>query len=664
MKRRAILLGFIVTVAMLVLILRVAQLQLVEGETLADASYQQRLRLLRTPAPRGDLISADGVVLAENRPAFVAQYIPLGDPPGDDWIQRVAYLTDLPPESISKAIEEGMAGVPYAPVDLKVDLDLDEYTALMEHRDQLPGLRVVSRPVREYPLGDLASQTLGYVLKISERELQEFGEMSGRDYYNTYLVGKAGVERAAEVDLQGYDGEVRVEVDASGRLVESVTGRAPVAGNDVHLTLDTGLQRVLQDALETVTERLQQGYNPLPYDRSMGRYLNLWDDGDLLPADSRRPSRTYDDATSAAGVVLDVNTGRVLAIASHPGFDLNVFATAPLHLPDTEEEREWAREWSRLNSLAEGQPLFNRAVSQVSSPGSTFKMVTALAYMEDGHSPTRGHTCQGALDMFGQTYGCWGVHGSGVTLHRALAESCNVYFYRAGLAVGIDSMEAMAKQLGLGVPTGMVGLGPDEEAPGTVPGREWKQEVLDEIWYPGETLMAAIGQGYHAYTPLQMANYAATIASGGTRYRPYLIDRVVDPQGDIVRQTEPEVAHVLDVDPDHLDRVQRGMEGANEPRGTSYSRFWDYPKAMPGTDREVSIASKTGTAEVGSGAWRMDSHGWFVAYAPADDPEIALAVVVDHGGGGSLAAAPVARAIMEKYFGFMDFRPEGEMMPQ
>ncbi len=662
-KRRAIFLGVIVTVSILILILRVAHLQLVEGDRLADASYQQRLRLLSTPAPRGNIVSSDGVVLAENRPAFVAQYIPSGDPPDEEWINLVAFLTDVPPASIRDAIQKGARSVPYAPVDLKVDLSVEEYTALMEHKHELPGLRVVSRPVRNYPEADLAPQTLGYVLKINETELSTFGELSGRDYENTHLVGKAGLERALEFELQGHDGQVRVEVDAAGRLVESVTGRFPVAGNDVHLTIDTGLQRILQDSLATVTERLMEGYNPLPFDTSRGTYVNLWDEGNLRPADARRPSRQYSDARTAAGVVIDVRTGAVLAMASHPGFDLNVFATAPLHLPGTEEDRLWSAEWTRLNNPEEDQPLLNRAVSQVSSPGSTFKMVTALAYLDEGNSPHASQTCSGQLNVFGQTYGCWGVHGSGVNLQRAIAESCNVYFYQAGLTAGIDALESMGHQLGMGGPTGVVGLSPGEESGGTLPGRDWKMESLGEVWYPGETLMAAIGQGFHAYTPLQMANYVATIASGGTRYRPYIMDLVVDPQGRVVEKTEPEVAHVLDVDPEAVARVQRGMEGANLPGGTSFSRFSDYPKVVPGTEREISVASKTGTAEVGSGASRRDSHGWFVAYAPADEPEIAVAVVVDHGGGGSLAGAPVARMVIEEYFGFLRVPESEELLP-
>ncbi|MFP4201099.1 MAG: penicillin-binding protein 2 [Clostridia bacterium] len=662
-KRRTIFLGFIIAVSILMLIFRVVQLQLLEGDAFSRASFQQRLRLLSTPAPRGKIVSGDGTVLAENRPAFVAQYIPSGEPPSEEWMNLVGFLTDVPPKSIEEAIRRGTAAIPYAPVDLKVDLSQQEYTALLEHKDELPGLRVISRPVRDYPEGDLASHIIGYVLKIGEDELRTFGDLSQKNYDNSHLVGKTGVERAAEFDLQGDYGEVRVEVNADGRLVNSITGRSPVPGNDVHLTIDTSLQRVLQDALETSCERLQDGLNPLPYNDTRGGYVNLWDEGTLRPADTRRPDREYADATAAAGVVLDVNTGAVLAMGSYPGFDLNVFATAPLHLSGTEEDRIWSKEWERLNDPERGQPLLNRATSQVVAPGSTFKMVTSLAYLETGGDPNRTESCPGHLDMFGQRYGCWGVHGSGVDLHRAIAESCNVYFYRAGLSAGIDAIEDMAEQLGLGDRTQIVGLDPSEESSGIRPGREWKQSTIEDMWYPGETLMAAIGQGYHAYTPLQMANYVATIASGGVRYRPFLIDLVVDPEGDVVRETEAEVMHRLDVDPESLARVRRAMEATVEAGGTSRSRFWDYPKKMPGTDRTVNVATKTGTAEVGGGTWRKDSHGWFVAYAPADDPEIAMAVVVNHGGGGSLAGAPIARMLVEEYFGFWREPEPAELLP-
>ncbi|MFO8060937.1 MAG: penicillin-binding transpeptidase domain-containing protein, partial [Bacillota bacterium] len=311
----------------------------------------------------------------------------------------------------------------------------------------------------------------------------------------------------------------------------------------------------------------------------------------------------------------------------------------------------WAEKWAELNDPRAGQPLLNRGVGQIAPPGSTFKMVTALAALEDGLNPAVTQTCPGALDIFDQSYGCWKTHGV-VDLQRAIAESCNVYFYRAGLQVGIDAIVEMARAFGLGEPTGILGLPPGEESGGILPDRVWKQENLGEPWYPGETLMAAIGQGFHAYTPLQLASYVATIASGGVRYRPYIVQRVAGEDGEVLWEAAAQVVAQLPASESSIRLVQRGMEGATAPGGSGHWRFRDYPRERPDGSGVIAVAGKTGTAEVGSLDRRRESHGAFVAYAPADDPEIAVAVVIYHGGGGSLAAAPVARVIIDEYFGF------------
>ncbi len=650
MRGRVRLLGILILLVLALLWVRAAQLQLVEGEAFLAASEQQRLRVLGVPAPRGRIYSGDGETLATNRPAFVAQYLPSSEPLSDEQLQLLSELIETPAQTILEAIEKQAADRPYAPVDLKIDLTAEEYTRLMENLYQLPGVRVEAQPVRHYPEGSLAAHVLGYVLQIDERELDTFGDMSDRVYENRDVVGKAGIERTKEFNLQGWDGEVRAEVDAHMRLIDSVTGREPKPGDNVQLTIDSGLQRVAEDALQTVTDRLQEGHNPLPYDPETGRYVGLWDEGSFYPADSSDPSRRYEEATAGAAVALDVQSGAVLAMASYPDYDPNDFAVAPLHLSGTEGAREWEKAWSMLTDPAAGQPLLNRCVAQISPPGSTFKMVTAMAVLEyGGLSPTESKRCAGALEAFGQEYRCWTTHGS-VELHRAIAESCNVYFYRAALSVGIDNLSNMAREFGFGQPSGIEGLPAGTESGGVRPDSTWKRETLGEMWYPGETLMAGIGQGYHAYTPLQMALYTSTLASGGERVKPFLVQRVVNTEGDVVWEMEPEVTHILSASDENIRYVQEGMEGAMEPRGTGYTRFIDYPQISPRTGDEVSVAGKTGTAEVGGIGERRDNHGWFVAYAPADDPEIAVASIIYHGGGGSMAAAPVVRAIMDSYF--------------
>ncbi len=642
---------FILIVGMLTA--RIVQLQLVQGDTLARAAVEQRLRVLRIPAPRGKIISADGVTLASNRPAFVAQYLPSVEPMTEERLDLLSKLLDLPPDSIQEAILRQGQQRPYAPVNLKVDLTPQEHTALMENRHRLPGIRVEPHPIRHYPQQNLAAHAMGYALNISEDELRVFGQLSDREYDNRDVVGKSGVERTMEFNLQGRDGEVRIEVDAYGRLVDSVVGTEPLAGDDVYLTIDSQLQLTAEKALETVTQRLQEGYDPVLFDRQTGSYIGLWDEeGALLPADSARPDRVLGEAKAGAAVVLDVRSGEVLAMASHPTFDLGAFSTAPLHLPGSEESREWSRLWNSMNDPEQGKPLLNRVVSETEPPGSTFKMATALAALREiDLDPRRTVRCTGELNIFGQSYRCWRTHGE-VALYEAIAQSCNVYFYRMGVEVGADAIFSAAEELGLGSPTGILGLPPGEEKPGILPGREWKRQVLGEPWYPGETLMAAIGQGYHAYTPLQMANYTATIANDGIRLRPYVVDYVQDPNGEVLWEADRQEVANIEADPEVFERIQQGMVGASLPGGSAHWRFWDYPRYCPERDMDVAVASKTGTAEVGTPADKRESHGWFLAYAPAEDPEIAVAAVIYHGGGGSMAAAPVTRAILEEYFGF------------
>ena len=653
MQKRLQIFTIIVIVALLLLIVRSAQLQLFQGEDLAEAAVQQRLRVLREPAPRGEIVSADGTLLAGNRAAFVARYFPSAEPLSEDTLQTLSEILDLPADSIQEAISRQTGERPYAPVNLKVDLTEKEATELSERRYQLPGISIGFHPIRNYPNDNLAVHVLGHTSNIKEDELRTFGEISERDYHNRDVVGRSGVERSMEFNLQGWDGEVRVEVDAHGRLVDSVTGRERQPGDDVHLTIDSELQKTAERALSTVIKRLQEGHDPVLFSRQQGRYIGLWDDEvehdtTLLPADSSRPDRQYSDAKFGAVAVLDVTSGKVLAKASYPQYDLSAFATAPLHLPGSEQKAEWNEQYETMKQRG---AFLNRVTSDPVAPGSIFKMVTALAALrETDLDPDETVRCQGSLDIFGQSYGCWKTHGR-VDLTDAIAQSCNVYFYEQGLEVGVDGISEVAAELGLGASTGILGLPPGEERSGIRPSREWKKVNLQEPWYPGETLMAAIGQGYHSYTPLQITNYVAGIANEGVLYRPYLVDHVKNPDGEVIWKAHSKVISQLDVDEEMLKLVVQGMKEAVLPGGSARWRFWDYPRYSEMREAEVMIAAKTGTAEVRTG---VDSHGWFTAFAPTDEPEIAVAAVIHHGGGGSLAAAPVVRAVMQQYFGFSD----------
>jgi len=642
----------ILTLAFLLLASRAAQLQILQGEELEVWAHQQRLRLLNVSAPRGTIYDRHGRALATNRPAFTVSLVPTGEGFEPAVISRLSEILTIPEESIRSAIDN--RALPYAPVLIKIDLTAREHTLIAERMRELPGVRVDVEPARHYPYDTLACHVLGYTLQISREELAVFFERSGRPYRNDDLVGKSAVERYFEFQLQGKDGALQVEVDARGRLVNTLGRQEPEAGADVHLTIDAGLQMVAEKALVTTIERLRQGYDPQPYDPEAGRYVNLWDEGIFLPLDPLEPEKRCEQAGAGAAVVLEVRTGEVLAMASCPGFDPNQFATAPLHLPGTEGAKQWADTWAEISSPGGGHPLTNRAIASIAAPGSVFKPVTALAGVRAGLVDPR-HTvvCTGVYPFMDTSYDCWQAHGR-VDFTHALAASCNTYFYQLGLNLGIDRIEAEAQRLGLGERTGLLGVPSYEEESGIRPGREWKEATLGQPWYEGETLMSAIGQTYHAYTPLQVANYVATIANGGTRYRPYLASCVQSPGGETLSTFGPEVISSLDIAEGGLQLVREGMEAAAAPGGTAFWRFWDYPKwaQVEGEIREVGVAAKTGTAQVGAKNGLEDSHGWFVLYAPCDEPEIAVAVFVEHGGGGSQAGAPVARAIVEHYFGF------------
>ncbi|NLJ33737.1 MAG: penicillin-binding protein 2 [Firmicutes bacterium] len=576
---------------------RLGYLQLVQGEEYERLAAGNRIRILPLQSPRGEMFDRQGRVLVANRLAPTVSVIPMDLQEQEDPLSVLERLGELLGfdvlEQFQDTIEKKKARKEFRlfePIRVATDVDIATLTAVEEHLMELPGVVIEEQPVRDYVMGDIGAHIVGYVREISREELEEWRD---KGYRMGDLVGKTGLERVFDGILRGEDGGRRVEVDAVGHPIRDQGKKAPIQGNSLQLTLDAEIQAVATRVLRENLERLQT----LAY----------------------KPMR---NAVAGAVVVLDINSGAVRALVSEPSYDPNIFT----------KEKLSDSEWQKLNDPIL-KPQLNRVLRGEYPSGSTFKMLTAIAGLEKGIiTPEDSINCTGFYWRV-EPKRCWnwdrGGHGR-VDLRRAIAESCNIYFYDLGYRTGINTLTEYADLFGMGKPTG-IELHPGEKG-GFLATPQWRREHFGEPWQPGETLSAAIGQGFSTATPLQMANYVAMIANGGIRYRPYLVDKIISPAGEIVEEFAPEILDRVAVAPETLKAVREGMRAVVEPRGTGYGTFVNCP---------VPVAGKTGTAENPHG----DSHGWFVGFAPAQRPEIALAVLIEQGGSGSSAAAPVARDI-------------------
>lgn len=592
---------FLIIIIMGVLVSRLAYLQVVQGEVYRYRSEENMLRVLSITAPRGEIFDREGVKLVSNREGFT---VSVGEIPEEDKERVISFLSeelDKEVEEIEKVIREQRYRR-YEPVRLKTDVDIETVARIEERKMDLPGVIIEVQPIRTYVYDSLAAHILGYLgdSPVSSSYVEQW-KNQGYEYKYGDITGQEGIEKVWEPHLRGQDGGILVEVNSAGRLIRTRDKNDPVPGNDLYLTLDYELQRDTERILKEQLTHLQE-------------------------------KEGYSGAQIASAVVMDPNSGRILAMVSHPGFNLNTFnddyknlATDPL------------------------QPLFNRTIKGGYPGGSTFKMVTGAAALEEGQvRPTETLRCQGSLSRYNVTKSCFRgtVHGP-VNMYQAITRSCNVYFYEMGLRVGINNLAYYAGEFGFGRPTGLRDI--PGERPGAVASRERKLQLYGQGWVPGETMDAAIGQGFHEFTPLQMANYVSLIANGGRFYRPYLVEKVVSLEEDIIWQAEPEF-HRIDISDETINVLRRGMEGVTQPGGTA-----SFMANLP-----LKVAGKTGSAEIARG---QPTHALFVGYAPADNPEIAFAVVVERSGTGGSSAAPVAERIIRSYFSLDDLKDEDEEEP-
>jgi len=571
---------FVILAIFFGLVARFWYLQIARASHFKELSENNRIRVLDMPPARGIIFDRQGIMLVSSRPSFNLYVIPDDVQDWDLLKEQLSRLLHMEKDQIEERLSQKKAG-PVHPLPIKLDITQDEVGLIETYRYLMPGIYLEVSPQRNYPLGLVAPHLIGYLGEITPKQLKSGGFPQNRmgDY-----IGQWGLEKEWQEELGGRKGGRFLEVNALGQEVRLINTKESVAGNNLVTTLDWKLQKVAQDSLQ-------------------GR--------------------------SGAVVVLKPATGEVLAMASSPTFD-----------PSSFNRRLSAKEWNAL--LTDPQkPFQNRVTQGQYPPGSTYKMITALAGLgEKVITPETPFFCNGALPYGNRVFHCWraGGHGS-VNLHKAIVQSCDVYFYNVGMRVGVDRLAHYAQLFGLGQPTGIALY---SEKGGLIPTSAWKLKRFKQPWQPGETLSLAIGQGYNTVTPLQMAQVTATLANGGFLLRPSLVKRLVSPRGEVIREFQPQKVRELRLNPEHLELIRQGMAGVvNEPGGTGgAARIWG-----------VVAAGKTGTAQVVAlGKKGGKDHAWFVAFAPLEAPELAMAIVVEHGGHGGAAAAPIARRIFEAYF--------------
>ena len=598
LRARTRVLYCIVVVLFVALVTRLFILQIVQADRYTFLSENNRIRIKRIPGTRGMIFDRQGQLLVDSRPSFDLLFVPEDTDEPENTLRQLARYLGRDEKELLDVLEENKKRPAFEEVVLGRDVDWSTVVAVETHQLDLPGVTLRARPRRSYADGPIGAHVLGYLGEIGSKQLKA---LKARGYALGDEFGQYGLERRWEDLLRGQSGGQQVEVDALGRRVRVLHEVTDVPGYTVHLTLDRQLQ-------ETAFQSLKDKEGTI--------------------------------------VALDVHTGDILAMVSTPAFDPNVFARGIK-----------SEEWSALikDRL---RPLSNRSIQGQYPPGSTFKIIMTIAGLEEGLIQPESRISDPGYYVFGnRAFRDWKKQGHGsVDLHRAIVESCDVYFYQAATRIGVDRIAKWARAFGLGEKTD-VAL--DDEKGGLIPDSVWKRKKYRQPWYPGETVSLGIGQGYLTVTPLQMANMMAAVANGGTLYRPRIVNKVESLDGAVVREYGPEKIRTIDVKPATLERLRNALADAvRSNAGTG------------GAARSsiVEIAGKTGTAQVVEMrgayvkseqlAYFVRDHAWFVSYAPAQNPKIAVAVLVEHGGHGGSAAAPLAKKVIEKYMELQNRPPE------
>ena len=593
-RRRAMYSSAVLLFFFAVLAARLWYLQMQKGEEYTRLAQNNRVRSLDIAAPRGNILDRKGREVVTNLPSFNVVWVREGNRIDEDLIKKMAGILDTDIEELLARIRK-MAGTPgHIPIRLGENLSWDKVAYIENNRMNLPGIKIEVVPQRDYHYGNLAAHVIGYLGEINRKELDE----AEPDMYRAGdLIGKMGLEKLREKDLRGEKGRQNMEVNALGFEQRNLKGLMPLPGNDLQLTLDVDLQQAAENLMA-------------------------------------------EEEKAGAVVAVEINTGRLLVVASAPVLDLSQFIGGISR-----------KNWQALLNNPQ-HPLLNKTVQGQYPPASTYKTVTALAGLAEGIiTPDSIIYCPGSYRFGNRSYRCWkyqGGHGS-VNLKRALSESCDVYFYHVGQRLGVNRLAKYAHHLGLGRKTGVE---MEHEKAGLIPTSDWKMARYGKPWQDGETLSVAIGQGFNLVTPLQLTMMTAAVANGGTLYKPGMIETVYDPDGHVIERFEPVVLDHFEGQDRNFKIIKEGLiEAVNGRRGT----------ARRAQLTGITVAGKTGTAQVvrlkqykhlkeEDIPYKYRDHAWFTCFAPADKPEIAVTVLVEHGLHGGSAAAPIAKEVLKKYF--------------
>jgi penicillin-binding protein 2 len=595
-RRRMVVAAGFVVVMFLLLLSRFVYVQVLQYQHYHTLAENNRISLVPTPPNRGLILDRNGVVLAHNYSAYTLEITPSKTGNLDATLDALSQIVEVTPGQRKRFAKLMAESRNFETLPLRAHLSDEEVARLAANRYRLPGVEVQARLFRQYPLQASASHLLGYIGRINDKDVERLQAAGVYDNYRgSDHIGKVGIEQSYERELHGVTGAEQVETDAGGHAGRVLARTPPVSGNSLVLYLDSKLQAIAEQAF--------------------GHYRG-------------------------ALVAIDPRTGGVLAFVSQPGYDPNLFVDGI----DTAS-------WNELNNSPD-RPLLNRAMRGSYPEGSTLKPFIALAGLSYGvrkPSDTIADPGYFMLPNSSHRYRDWKAGGHGtVDMHKAIVQSCDTYFYRLANDLGIDRMHAYLGQFGFGEKTG---IDMDGESSGVLPSREWKAKRSKMPWFPGETVIAGIGQGYNLATPLQLAVATAALANGGTVYKPQLVQAIIDSRTGKRTALPPQIERRISISPADFDAVKAAMEDVTHPGGTA---------SVANAGVGYRVAAKTGTAQVVGikqgakyDAKRMleihRDHAVYIAFAPAEAPTIAVAVLVENGSHGGTTAAPIARAVMDYY---------------
>ena len=595
-RARLVAAGGFVLLCFTLLFARFVWLQVVQHDYYQTRAEDNRISLVPIVPNRGLIVDRNGVVLARNYPAYTLEIVPSRTGQPEQVIDGLAEIIDIQPKDrkrFRQLLEESRN---FESLPIRTRLTDEEVAKFIAHRYRFPGVDIKARLFRQYPGGAFASHLLGYIGRVNDRDLEKIeAREDAANYRGTEHFGKTGLEQRYEFELHGETGFEQVEVDAGGRAVRTLARSAPVPGNNLTLTVDAELQRIAE--------------------------------------------RAFGDRKGAL-VAIDPASGGILALVAVPNYDPNLFVDGI----DTQN-------WKELNESPD-KPMVNRALNGAYPPGSTFKPFMALGALTLGkRRPEQAISDPGFFNFGGHHFrdDKKGGHGM-VDMYKSIVHSCDTYYYMLANDMGIDNIAAFMGSLGFGSRTG---IDIDGESEGVLPSQEWKKKRFkkpeQQKWYAGETISIGIGQGYNAYTPIQLAHATAIVANNGVVFRPHLVKHITDTRTGNKTLIEPQPVRNLGLKPEHLEVIRNAMVGVNK-EGTGARAF---------AGAEYVSAGKTGTAQVyslkgadykaGSVKHELRDHALFIAFAPAEQPRIALAVLVENGGFGAQAAAPIARQVLDYY---------------